>query len=452
MDFLGKNVLVCGLARSGISASLLLKKLGANVTLQDIKEREKIKDNLTILENEGINLYLGKNPDEILEDQDFVVVSPGIPCDLPFFKLATNMHIPIFGEVELAFRLCKANVVAITGTNGKTTVTTLTGEIFKKHRSTNEIVGNIGVPFTEKVLDLKEEDYAVVETSSFQLETIRQFKPKISAVLNITPDHLDRHKTFENYVATKERIFENQGENDFVVLNYDDPNCRKMKEKTNANVIFFSRKEQLSEGIFLKEGCIVVKEKDKEEIRAINTKDIKILGDHNIENVMAAIGLSLCANIPYDIIRNVIMEFRSLDHRIEYVTTINDIEFYNDSKGTNVDCAIKSVEAMRRPIVLIGGGYDKGSDFSDWVKTFDNRVKHIIILGEASDKIIETCKLYNFHDYYKVHSLKEAIELAFSKAEKGDCILLSPACASWDMFDDYEQRGNMFKEFVLNLA
>lgn len=452
MEFSGKKALVCGLARSGKSAALLLKQLGANVTLQDIKEREKIKDDLTMLEREGITLYLGKNPDEILEDQDFVVVSPGIPCDLPFFKLATDMHIPIFGEVELAFRLCKANVVAITGTNGKTTVTTLAGQIFKKHRATNEVVGNIGIPFTEKVLDLKEEDYAVVETSSFQLETIRQFKPKISAVLNITPDHLDRHKTFENYIATKERIFENQDENDFVVLNYDDSNCRKMKEKTKGNVIFFSRKEKLSEGIFLQSNYIVVKEKDKEEIKMVNTKDLKVLGGHNIENVMAAIGLALCANIPYDTIRNAVVEFKSLDHRIEYVTTIEDIEFYNDSKGTNVDCAIKSVEAMRRPIILIGGGYDKGSDFSDWVKTFENRVKHIIVLGESADKIIETCKRYNFHDHYKVNSLKDAVELAFSQAEKGDCILLSPACASWDMFDDYEQRGNMFKEFVLNLG
>ena len=450
MNVSDKKVLVCGVAKSGISSALLLNKLGAKVTIQDIKEREKIKYNMTALESSGIQLYLGKNPDEILEEQDLVIVSPGIPCDLPFFKIAASFHIPVWGEIELAYRLCKANVVAITGTNGKTTTTALVGEILKNYRSDTEVMGNIGIPFTEKVMDLKEDAYAVVEVSSFQLETIHHFHPKISAVLNITPDHLNRHKTIENYVEAKERIFLNQNENDFLILNYDDVHCQKMKEKTESKVVFFSIKERLQEGIFLLGNDIVWKT-NEDELNIMSANELQILGKHNIANALAAIGIAICGGVPFDIIRNAVKQFKSLEHRIEYVTTINRVEFYNDSKGTNTDCAIKSIEAMKRPIVLIGGGYDKGSDFSDWVKAFENKVKHMIVLGEVADKIIETCKLYNFESYHKVNSLNDAVELAFSKAEQGDCILFSPACASWDMFDNYEQRGRLFKEFVKNL-
>ena len=450
MNFSDKKVLVCGVAQSGISSALLLNELGAEVTIQDIKEREKIKYNLAGLEEKGIKSYLGKNPDEILEEQDLIIVSPGIPCDLPFFKTAASFHIPIWGEIELAYRICKAKLIAITGTNGKTTTTALVGEIFRKYRSSTEIVGNIGIPFTEKARQMKEEDFVIAEISSFQLETIQHFHPMISAVLNITPDHLNRHKTFENYVEIKEKIFLNQNEKDFLVLNYDDMNCRNMKEKTNSKIIFFSTKEKLEEGLFLSGNDIVLKTADT-QLKVIDSNELQILGRHNIENALAVIGIAVCAGIPYDIIRNVLRNFKSLEHRIEYVCTIKNIEFYNDSKGTNTDCAIKSIEAMKRPIVLIGGGYDKGSDFSDWVKTFENKVKHIIILGEVADSIIETCKRYNFENYHKVNSLKDAVELAFAKSEVGDCVLLSPACASWDMFDSYEQRGTMFKEFVMNL-
>lgn len=451
MDYRNKKVLVSGIAKSGISAAILLKKLGADVIIQDIKQAENLGDEPEKLAKLGIKLYLGKNPDDIVENQDLIIVSPGIPCDLPFIKKAESLNIPVWSEVELAYTLCNCPVIAVTGTNGKTTTTALIGEIVKNYISTSEIVGNIGIPFTEKVLNLKENSYVIAEISSFQLEKINTFKPKISTVLNITPDHLNRHKTIENYIAAKERIFENQDKNDYLILNFDDEACRKMKEKAKSNVIFFSRQTKLNYGVFADETSIYIK-MDGYDDKIIDIDEMKILGGHNVENAMAAIAVSACAGIPIDIIKKTLKEFKAVAHRIEYVTTINDIEFYNDSKGTNPDAAIKSIEAMKRPIVLIGGGYNKGSDFSQWVKTFEGKVKHLVVIGEVSDLIIETAKAYNFNNFDKVNTLKDAVELCYSKAEPGDCVLLSPACASWDMFDNYEQRGDLFKEFVFNLG
>jgi len=436
MNFSNKKVLVCGMARSGQSAVRLLVKLGAKVTAQDLKEDI---DNI-----EGVALYLGKNPDDIIESFDLVVISPGIPFDLPFLEKAREAGVPVWGEVELAYHCCPSPIIAITGTNGKTTVSTLVGEIMQKHNGKTVLVGNIGIPFTEHVQNLKPDNWVVAEVSSFQLETTHKFAPKISAVLNLTPDHLDRHKTMEIYQYTKELIFANQSPDDFTVLGYDNAITRGMRP--NSNTIFFSAKDKLETGVFLDNGMIRAR---------LFGKDIKILDVHQTrvlpENALAATALCLCAGVAPEIIAEVLLEFKGVEHRIEYVDTKNGIEFYNDSKATNTDSAIKGLEAMQRPVVLIGGGYDKGSSFSDWVRCFDGKVKHLIVLGTVADQIIETCRSYSYENYDKVNSLRDAVRLAYSKASPGDNVLLSPACASWDMFDNFEHRGRMFKEFVAEL-
>lgn len=446
MKYSGKNILVCGMARSGIAAACLLKKLGANVTLQDLKEKEVLGD-LTDLEAKGIQLYTGKNPDDIVLKQDMIIVSPGIPCDLPFILKAENAGIPVLSEIELAYTITPCSVIAITGTNGKTTTTTLIGEMLKTHYSNTAVVGNIGVAFSEKVESLTKEDYVVAEISSFQLEKIKTFHPKISAVLNITPDHLNRHKTLENYIATKERIFENQTEEDICILNYEDETCRKMAQKTKANVFFFSSINELERGIYLKNDHIILKWEDKNEI-VINISDLQILGIHNYENVMAAVAAAVCANISLENIRKILMNFTGVEHRIEYVATIDDVDYYNDSKGTNPDAAIRAVLAMKKPTILIGGGYDKDSDYKQWIASFKNKVKHLVLIGVTAPKIKKEAQEMGFTAITMCDTFFDAVCTCHQLAQKGDCVLLSPACASWDMFESYEQRGDLFKQYV----
>ena len=442
MNFSDKKVLVCGMARSGQSAARLLARLGAKVTAQDLKKQ--IDWDLSS-ESDNINLYLGKNPDDIVEDFDLIVISPGIPFDLPFLEKARAAGIPVWGEVELAYRYCPCPVIAITGTNGKTTVTSLVGEILQRHNHKTTIVGNIGIPFTEQLETLEPDNWVVAEVSSFQLETTHDFAPKISAVLNLTPDHLDRHKTMDIYQYTKEKIFANQSPEDFAVLGYDNLICRGMRPP--CNTVFFSAKEQLESGVFLDKGMIRARLFGK-DFEIADVRKTRILP----ENALAAAALCLCAGVPAETIAEGLLAFNGVAHRIEYVTTINDVEFYNDSKATNVDSAIKGLEAMQRPVVLIGGGYDKGTDFEDWVVRFEGRVKHLIVLGQVAGQIIETCKIYGYEHYDKVDSLLDAVLLANALAEPGDSVLLSPACASWDMFDNFEQRGDLFKQIVKDLC
>lgn len=450
MNFSDKKVLVCGMARSGISVAELINDLGGTVTLQDLKSRENLGD-VKYLEDKGIVIYSGKNPDDIILDQDLIIISPGIPCDLPFIVEAEKNNIPVLSEVEISFRLCKANVVAITGTNGKTTTTTLVGEMFKSVFPDTAVVGNIGIPFSSEVKRLNKDDWAVAEISSFQMEKAYSFKPKISAVLNITPDHLNRHKTMETYIAMKERVFKNQDSNDYLILNYEDEVCRLMSKKANSRIMFFSSTHALEEGIYLENDNIIIKWKDLNEI-VINISDLQILGLHNYENVMAAVGISVCAGISLEKIREVLKSFKGVEHRIEYVSTVNGIDFYNDSKGTNPDASIRAVCAMIKPTVLIAGGMSKGSEFDDFIKVFNNKIKAMVVLGETADKIAETAKKYGFTNTYKVGTLEEAVDKAYSLANTGDCVLLSPACASWDMFESYEQRGNLFKFRVYELS
>ena len=450
MDFKDKKVLVSGGAKSGISAAYLLKKLGANVTIQDAKTEDKLGDVVTELKNNGITLFLGANPDDIIEDMDILVMSPGVPTDLPFVNKARENNIPVIGEIELAYMFCKSPIIGITGTNGKTTTTTLVGDICKAYYNNTFVVGNIGNPFADITLDTTNDGAVVAELSSFQLETIKEFTPKVSAVLNITPDHLNRHHTLENYIAAKERVFENQTSDDYCILNYNDETTKAMANKTKAKVIFFSLNNSLDEGIYSDDKSIYIKALGYDQ-KVVDIDELKILGGHNVENAMAAIGCSIALGVPMDIVVKVLKAFTAVEHRIEYVTTVNDIEFYNDSKGTNPDASIKAVEAMKRPICIIAGGYDKGSDFTEWIDTFKGRVKFVAVIGAVKDKIVDTLNKADFTNYKTADTFEEAIDLCYENAEKGDCVLLSPACASWDMFKSYEQRGEIFKDYVRKL-
>lgn len=457
MEFKDKKVLVSGFGLSGISAANLLNRLGAKVILQDKKTEEELlekaedfKATPEDVRAKGIELYLGKNPDDIIRDMDILVMSPGVPTDLGFVNKARENNIPVIGEIELAYMFCKSPIAAITGTNGKTTTTTLVGEILKAHFKNTYVVGNIGYPFADITLDTTPDGAVAAELSSFQLETIIDFRPKVSAVLNITPDHLNRHHTLENYIAAKERIFENQTAEDYCILNYNDDKTRAMADKTKAKVVFFSLYKELEEGIYTDKKSIYVKAFGYNE-KLMDIDELFILGDHNVENAMAAALCTLAMGVPVETIRQVLKDFRGVEHRIEYVTTINDIEFYNDSKGTNPDASIKAVNAMKRPICIIAGGYNKKISYSKWIETFEGKVKFAAVIGEVKKMITEELDNVGFTSYETADSFEEAIDLCYKHAEPGDCVLLSPASASWDMFKSYEQRGKIFKDYVKKL-
>ena len=449
MLYENKKVIVCGMARSGISAAKLLASVGADVTLQDMKPMDvliKLHD-IEAYKKAGIKIFAGANPDDIIDSFDYAVLSPGVPCDLPFIKKAESSGVKVISEVELAYTLTECPVCAITGTNGKTTTTTLTGMLLNKKYKNTAVVGNIGGAYSGKVKSLKADDFVCAEISSFQLETSDTFRPHIAAVLNITPDHLNRHKTMDNYVAVKEKIFMKQNKDDFTILNKNDEYCVKMADKTKGKVFFFSSAEKLDEGIYLDGDNIHIKWNGLDE-DVINIHDLRILGTHNYENVMAAVACAVCAGVDMESIREILKEFNGVEHRIEYCGTFDGVDYYNDSKGTNPDASIRAVLAMRKPIVLIGGGYDKDSSYDEWVKLFDGRVKKLILIGATAGKIAECCDRYGFKDYEFADTFKKCIEKCKASAEEGDCVLLSPACASWGMFEDYEQRGRMFKEMV----
>jgi UDP-N-acetylmuramoylalanine--D-glutamate ligase len=341
----------------------------------------------------------------------------------------------------------KAPVFAVTGTNGKTTTTALLQKIMHDFNPKSKVVGNIGISFSEEAEGIEKDGFCVAEASSFQLETADTFKPHVAAVLNLTPDHLDRHETFENYMDIKARIFMNQDKNDFLILNYDDENCRKLAEKAKSKTLFFSRQSFAVEGIYLKDNNFYLNI-DNEVKPLFNVKELKIVGNHNYENAMAAMLMAYCAGVGSEAIIKSAKEFTAVEHRIEFVREVKGVVYYNDSKGTNPESAIKAIESMDRQVVLIGGGYNKGSDFSLWVQSFDKKVKKLLIIGEVSDILEETCVKYNFHEYERADTFENAVFRASELAQKGDAVLLSPACASWDMFESYEHRGNMFKKLV----
>ena len=381
---------------------------------------------------------------------DLVVLSPGVPTDLPLVKSFYEQGLPVWGEVELAYRVGDGEVLAITGTNGKTTTTALLGKIMQDARESVFVVGNIGTPYTSKALEMKPNSITVAEISSFQLETIDEFAPKVSAILNITEDHLNRHHTMEEYIRVKELITENQGTEDVCVLNYEDEVLREFGKHLTPRVVYFSSGRKLDEGIYLDGNKIILKDGEK-EIEVVKTEDLKLLGKHNFENVMAAVAMAYYDGVSLDSIRKSICEFTAVAHRIEYVTEKKGVVYYNDSKGTNPDAAIKGIQAMNRPTLLIGGGYDKQSGYDEWIEAFDGKVRYLVLIGQTKEKIKEAAEKHGFHDIILCEDLKEAVKVCEEKAQPGDAVLLSPACASWGQFDNYEQRGDMFKEYVRNL-
>ena len=453
MKLEGKRVLVFGAGISGIGAADLLCKVGACPVIYDgngKQDPEAIKARLEQPEN--VDIILGELSEEARKTLDLVVMSPGVPTDLPIVKTLRTQGLPIWGEVELAYQMGKGKVLAITGTNGKTTTTAMLGKIMSDYLDSVYVVGNIGTPYTSVALDTKEETVTVAEISSFQLETIQDFQPAVSAILNITEDHLNRHHTMEEYIRVKELITGNQTKDQVCVLNYEDEVLRTFGEsgQVKAKVVYFSSLRELPQGIFLRGKEIVLRAGEKEFV--ITTTDrLKILGRHNHENTMAAAAMAYYAGVPVENIKKSVENFVAVEHRIEYVTEKNGVVYYNDSKGTNPDAAIKGIQAMKRPTVLIGGGYDKGSEYTEWIESFDGKVKKLILLGDTREKIAADAEKCGFTDYMFVDSFEEAVLTAAKIAKEGEAVLLSPACASWDMFPSYEVRGEKFKEIVNSL-
>lgn len=453
MDLTDKKVVVVGTGVSGMGAVKLLSETSADITLYDGNDKADRDEILKKIPDDcDLRLIIGEMPDEVVKETDLLVISPGVPIDSDIVKLFEKENVPVWGEIELAYNFEKGTIFAITGTNGKTTTTTLVGEIMKKYNNQTFVVGNIGNSYTSEVLKTTKDSYTVAEISSFQLETIREFAPKGSAILNITPDHLNRHYTMENYAAVKESITKNQWkvrEDDYCVLNYDDKVLREFG-KTIKNPVYFSRKEKPSKGAYL-DGRIIRYFDGKNDYEVMSVDDMHLFGNHNYENVMAAIAMTIEAGVPLNIIINVIKDFMGVEHRIEYVRDKNGVTYYNDSKGTNPDSSIKALEAMSRPTILIAGGYDKHSEFDEFIEAFDNKVKLMVLLGQTADKIEETAVRHGFTNIIKTDSLEKAVKICAENAVSGDVVLLSPACASWGMFKNYEERGKLFKEYVNSL-
>lgn len=448
MDLRGKKVLVFGSGKSGIGAADLLGKVGAFPIIFDGNvnvDKEAVVHKTT--GDYPLEVYVGELPAEVQEKLDLVVLSPGVPTDLPLVKSFYTQGLSVWGEVELAYQTGKGDVLAITGTNGKTTTTALLGKIMSDALPSVFVVGNIGTPYTSKSLEMKEETVTVAEISSFQLETTEKFAPKVSAILNITEDHLDRHHTMEEYIRVKELITACQTAENVCVLNYEDEVLREFGKNIIPKTVYFSSVQKLEKGLYL-DGDMIVLKTETEEIPVVKTTDLKILGQHNHENVMAAVAMAYYAGVPMESIRKSVCEFVAVEHRIEYVTEKNGVVYYNDSKGTNPDAAIKAIQAMNRPTLLIGGGYDKGSSYDEWIEAFDGKVRYLVLIGQTKEKIKETAERLGFHDIILCEDLKEAVSVCAEKANPGEAVLLSPACASWGQFANYEQRGDMFKEYV----
>ena len=452
MNLEGKRVLVVGSGKSGVAAAELLRKKGITFVLFD---GNKDLDVTALIEKNpvfaGAEILLGELAPEDMARIDLVVLSPGVPTDLPMVNELRNRQIPIWGEIELAYHFAKGRIIAITGTNGKTTTTSLVGEIMANYFDDVKVVGNIGIPYTSVAADTTEDTVTVAEISSFQLETTHEFAPEVTAILNITPDHLNRHHTMECYIETKESITKNQTAGDTCVLNYEDEVLRRFGETLQTKVVFSSSKRRLEKGLYL-DGEDIFYADGTTDTKVINVNELNILGKHNYENVMAAVGMSVSFGVPMDKIVEVLKRFQAVEHRIEYVTEKRGVKFYNDSKGTNPDAAIQGIRAMNRPTLLIGGGYDKQSEYDEWIESFDGKVKKLVLIGQTKEKIAECAKKHGFEDVILCDTFEEAIDTCYANAVSGDAVLLSPACASWGMFANYEERGRIFKEYVRNLA
>jgi UDP-N-acetylmuramoylalanine--D-glutamate ligase len=451
MDFSKSAILVLGAGVSGIAVAGILRDLGATVTLSDSKTADGIKHDLKELIAKGVGLALGRQDEGLLEGTDCVVLSPGVSIYSPLVEAAQRKGITVMSEIEVAYRLCKAPIVAITGTNGKTTTTTLTGEILKAAGLETVVGGNIGLALSQEVRDISRQGVVVAEISSFQLEGASEFRPHVAAILNLTPDHIDRHRTLVTYQEMKERIFANQTAKDYLILNYDDPAVRDMAERAKAQVVFFSRQQELATGVFVKDGVIRLNWQG-ESLDIFPVADLKIKGAHNVENALAACGAAYFAGAGPQDMAKVLGTFAGVEHRIEPVAMVNGVTYFNDSKATNPESSVKALEAFEGNIILIAGGRDKNTDLTEFMKLIKAKVDHLILLGEASQRFSEAAERHGVANIHAAADFAGAVELAHNLARPPQVVLLSPACASYDMFNNYEERGRVFKELVRKLS
>ncbi|MBE6032198.1 MAG: UDP-N-acetylmuramoyl-L-alanine--D-glutamate ligase [Clostridiales bacterium] len=450
MEFTGKKVLVAGMGRSGIASAEILMNIGAAVDLYDMKESAGQSLSPALFEGAG-TCFFGKDPENV-GSYDYLILSPGISPETGFAKEAREAGVTVLGELELSWQLSRGTSVAITGTNGKTTTTALTGEIFRNAGKDTRVVGNIGVAAVADAASASEDTWLITEVSSFQLETIHDFHPVISSILNITPDHMDRHKTLENYAGTKARVFENQTSEDYFIVNGDDPESMKLVASCKAQVIPFSRKTTPEPGCFAADGWIWVSPAEGVREQIFPVEDLQIPGNHNLENALAAVAMTYFAGISPEIIAKTLREFQGVAHRMEFAGTVNGVRFVNDSKGTNPDASIKAIEATNTPLILIAGGYDKGSVYDEFIAAFGHKVKGLVLMGKTAPKIREAAEKAGFTSIIMASDMEDSVKKAFEIAESGDTVLLSPACASWDMYRCFEDRGEDFKTCVKKLA
>jgi UDP-N-acetylmuramoylalanine--D-glutamate ligase len=449
MDVRDKRVLVVGLGKSGVASALFLKEHGARVTVSDTKSPDQLREEIPALLDQGITVETGGHGERTFRGQDLIVVSPGVPVDAPPLVQARASGEPVIGEIELAALYLPAPIVAITGANGKTTTTTLVGDILAAGGFPIAVGGNIGTPAISLVAQATRDTIVVLEVSSFQLETIQTFRPKVAVILNITPDHLDRHRTFQAYVDAKARIFENQKSSDFAVLNEDDPTCQTLSSRTRAQVFWFSRKKEVQQGACVRDGKILFRDGQSQR-EIIQVSEIPLKGAHNVENVLAGVCAGALLGCEPGQIRKAIQNFKAVEHRLEYVATIKGVEYFNDSKATNVDATIKALESFPRNVHLILGGKDKGSDYTVLNDLLRQRVKRVYTIGAAAEKIESHIK--GAAEIVHAETLENAIRRASAGAQPGDIVLLAPACASFDQFQSYNHRGRVFKEVVKGLA
>jgi UDP-N-acetylmuramoylalanine--D-glutamate ligase len=450
MEIKGKKVLVVGLGKSGLAAALFLRRRGAQVTVSDVRSAEALAKEIPALIEAGIMVESGGHGLLTFRRQDLIVVSPGVPLDTPELAQVKHFGLPVIGELELAARFLKGHALAVTGSNGKTTTTTLLGEILKAGGLPTLVGGNIGLPVVALIDESTEDTWSVLEVSSFQLETTVQFHPEIAVILNITPDHLDRHGSFENYCAAKERIFAAQTAGDFLVLNADNTPCAAAAARSAAKVYWFSVEHPVPQGAWLEQGSVVYRAaEDAPTEHVMPLRGIPLKGSHNIENVLAAVVAARLAGVPAEIIRHAVESFQAVEHRLEYVVTHNGVQFYNDSKATNVDATAKAIAAFSGGIHLILGGKDKNSDYTLLSDLLRERVSAVYTIGSAAAKI--ESHLRGVVSIYSCETLDKAVASAAAAARPGEVVLLAPACSSFDQFENYEQRGKVFKQLVKDL-
>lgn len=449
VDYSKNNILVIGLGRSGKAASLKLKSLGATVLASDTSEKHEMKQGAAELEKSGISVRLGKQEEGLLDGIDLIVVSPGVPSRVPVLEAARRRGIPIWSEIELAYRLTGKPIIAITGTNGKTTTTTLAGKVFEAAGRKPAVAGNIGTPLVTAV-DNEDVETMVVEVSSFQLDTISDFRPKVSVLLNITEDHLDWHPDFADYVRAKSRLFANQTVDDVAILNMDDEVVRSLAPHIKAKIVGTSKDREFHPGVFIRDGHVIANIDGEVDICGVD--EVKIRGDHNLDNIMAVVGIALVCGIEPILIKETVAGFPGLSHRTEFIASVGGVDYYNDSKATNVDATVKALTAFNRPIVLLVGGRNKGNSFTALAQNIDSNrhVKAVIAFGEAGREILSALPAGTLEEY--AGTVDDAVVRAAMLAQPGDIILFSPACASFDAFNGYAQRGEAFRQAVLALG